>query len=170
VVSSTTSRPLSSSAGLLVAVALDVAEEVGGALRVRRVGGVVPGLDERLGRHRRAVVEGPAVLERDGPDLVVLGLDRLRDRVVGDLGGLQVVADERREQRLEDLVALALRGVAGDERVLGVVDLHREAAAGLLVLACRRLAVVAAAARGGAEGEGEQDGGQPHTCGWGLHL
>ena len=66
--------------GLQVAVALDVAEEVGTGLGVGAVGGVVPGGDEGLGGDRRAVVEGPAVAQADGPRHAVFGLDGLRPR------------------------------------------------------------------------------------------
>ena len=56
---------------LQVVVPGDVSEEVRVLLGVGAVGGVVPRVDEGLRVHRRAVVERPAVLERDGPVLVV---------------------------------------------------------------------------------------------------
>jgi hypothetical protein len=74
--------------GLQVVVAGDVGEEVRVALGVRAVGRVVPGVDEGLRVDGGAVVEGPAVLERDGPGLLVLGLDGLRDAGVDGLVGL----------------------------------------------------------------------------------
>src|SRR4028119_2118282 len=120
--------------GLHVGIALDAREVGGRALGVRAEGGVVPGVDEGLRVDRRPVVEGPAVLERDGPGGVVLGLDGLGDAGVVDLA-LLAVAHEAGPQRADDLVTFGLGGVAGDERVLGLADVHAEGATGAALTA-----------------------------------
>jgi hypothetical protein len=115
--------------GLKVLVTPDVLEEVGVAVGVGPVGAGVPGVDERLGGHRLAVVEGPAALELDRPDLLVVGGDRLPHRPLEGLGGgLRVVLHQRGEQGVEHLGAAGLVGVLRDQ-VLGLADVDREAAA-----------------------------------------
>ena len=113
--------------GLQRLVAEHVGEEVRGGLRVRAVGRVVPGVDEGVGGHRSAVVEGPAALQRDGPGRAVRGRDGVGHAGVGDPAGV-VVLHQPRPERRDDLATLVLRGVAGDQRVLGLADEHAEGA------------------------------------------
>ena len=111
-------------AALGVGEALDVGEEATVLHGVRAVGAVVPGVDERVGGHRRAVVEGPPVLEGDVPGLALVGrLDGL-GHALGGLGRLRVVGDQARVERTQDRDALGLVGVEG-RQVLGLTDVGR---------------------------------------------
>ena len=107
--------------GLQVAVALDVGEEVGARLRVGAVGGVVPGVDEGLGGDRRPVVEGPAVVQPDGPRDAVVGLDGVGHPGVADRA-VRAVLDQPGPERLEDLGAVLLDRVAREERADRLAD------------------------------------------------
>ena len=60
--------------------------------------------------------------------LLVLGLDGRSDAVEVGLVGLRVVLDEPGEERVDDLAALGLVGVPGDQRVLRLTDVDAERA------------------------------------------
>ena len=125
--------------GLQVAVALDVREEVGARLGVRAVRGVVPGVDEGRGGDRGPVVERPPVVQRDGPGDAVVGRDAVRHPGVADLA-VGAVLDQPGPQRLEDLGAVLLHGVARDERGGRLADGDADRLGRVLVTASRRAA------------------------------
>jgi hypothetical protein len=139
---------------LHVAEALDGLHEVTGGLRVRAVGGVVPGVDEVLRLDLGAVVELVALDQLDGEGLVVLGGDGLRDVVLGS-SRLRVVVHQLGGRRVQNVATTGLGGVAGNQRVLGVAAPDGDRAAGLA--ASRRVGRVAALAA--TTGCGKQRGG-----------
>ena len=115
--------------GLQVVVALDVGEEVRAALGVGAQRRVVPRVDEGLRGDRGAVVEGPAVLERDRPGGGCRRTRSTRRRRCTRTDASSRVLDQAGPQRVDDLAALGLGGVARDERVLRLADVHAEGAA-----------------------------------------
>ena len=149
--------------GLQVLEAGDRLEEVGQVLAVRGVGGVVPRVDEALGRDRRAVGELAVLLQLHGEGLVVRALDGLREVGLG-LGGVRVVTEEGRGEELDDVVTAGLTGVAADERVLGLAPTDDDLAACLAGLGriARRTASTGAVATPAAAA-GEQHGGRRHA-------
>ncbi len=147
-----------------VLVALDVREPRAVDLVVGGAGAPVPGVDEVLGVHRGAVVELPAVLQRDGEGLRVAGLDLVRD-LHPDLGVGGVVVDQPLEEVLDDATAADLVRVGGLQRVLRLVALVAEGLAGV-----RRAAAPspAATAPGGHQDHGRRSGeDQARTGGYG---
>ena len=94
---------------------------------VLRVGGGVPRVGERLGGHRLAVVEGPAVLDGDRPDLLVVGLDGLGDRV-HRLTGRHIEPGEPGEDGVVDVRAAGTARHQVAEEKAG--HAHRERTAG----------------------------------------
>lgn len=104
---------------LQLVIALDGAEERGGDLPVRRVGGVAPRLREGFGGHRRTVSEFPPVPEGDGVLRGVgVGLDALGDLVFG--GAVLLVGDQAGEHLAQHDDGRRLVGVAGDQLALGL--------------------------------------------------
>ena len=124
------SSPLASLAGNLVgALDADQAEEVAVQRCVRAVCAPVPRVDEALRRDRSPVVEGPAVLQRDHPVDVVLGLDRLGDLELRRRG-VRVVAHQLREDRVERVATAGLVRVRRHQRVLGLTAADDDGAGG----------------------------------------
>ncbi len=116
--------PVFSQAGDLV-VPDDRAEKALLQLGVGAQRPVIPRVDERMGRHRRAVGELPAGLEDDPVGDVVGGLDRLRHLRRGCAGG--VVGHQTGEQPIQDPPAEAVVGGGRNQRVgrFTAVDDHR---------------------------------------------
>ena len=144
-------------------VALEGLEEVLADLGVGGVGAVVPGVDEVLRDDRGgAVGVGQPLPDLDGPVLVVLGLDRLRDVVLDAAVGL--VVDQAREDHRDDAAAADLAGVGGQQGVLGLggvrVDRLSGAAAG--IAAAGSGAAVVSPAGGEGEGGRASGGGAQH--------
>src|SRR5699024_3650117 len=107
----------------------DVLEPVVVHETVGAVGGIVPRVHEVARFQLRAVVERPVVPDGDGKGLIVLGFDGFGDVVLG-FGALGVVAHELGENSVENVAAVDLVGVTGDEWVLrlATVDRHRSVA------------------------------------------
>src|ERR1700726_4233250 len=94
---------------------VDRAEKALLQLGIGAQGSIVPRVDERVSRHRRAVGELPTGLEDDAVVDVVGGLDRLGDLVGGVSGG--VVGHQAGEQPVDDPAAVAVVGARRDQRV-----------------------------------------------------
>jgi hypothetical protein len=146
-------------------VALDVLEEAAVDLPVLDVRRVVPGVHEGLGLDRLAVAEPEALLDLDGPVLLVVALDGLGEHVLR-LGGLRVVDDEPAGDQLEDLAALDLVGVRRLQRVLRVAPLRADGAASA---ARRTAAITAVTAATGRSERGADDASRPRGAGRSAH-
>ena len=99
-------------------VALDAFEEAAAELCVLGSGAEVPGVDEGLGRDGLAVRELLVLLDLDGEVLAVLALDGLGEFV--DRLAAGVVADQAREDHVDDLAAADLVGVGRHQGTLGL--------------------------------------------------
>ncbi len=108
-----------------VVSALDRVEEVVVELLVRRVGTVVPGLDERVGRHSGSIGELLAGLDLGGPHGAVrVGLEGLRDVV--DDRAVRVVGNEAGEHVVDRVAAADFVGRGRDQGVLRVGAVDRD--------------------------------------------
>ena len=104
---------------------VDRAEKALLQLGIGAQGPVVPRVDERVSRHRRAVGELPAGFEDDAVVDIVGGLDRLGDLRRRVAGG--VIGHQTGEEPIDDPPAIAVVGTGRDQRVrrFRAIDQHQ---------------------------------------------